>query len=122
MLIKCMVLTNKYCNIGLKNRLSPKNTLAFIDATRILGPLCLASLGLEGIGSSSFTFNSHISHNSSCPRILGPLCLTSLGLKGIGSSSFTFDSHISHNFYLNTTLACSSMINIGLQNSFSLKN
>ena len=24
----------------------------------ILGPLCLASLGLEGIGSSSFTFDS----------------------------------------------------------------
>ena len=28
-----------------------------------LGPLCLTSLGLEGIGSSSFTFDSLAPHN-----------------------------------------------------------
>ena len=32
-------------------------------APRILGPFCLASLGLEGIRSSSFTFDSHVSRN-----------------------------------------------------------
>ena len=32
-------------------------------ALMILGPLSLTSLGLEGIRSSSFTFDSHISHN-----------------------------------------------------------
>ena len=30
---------------------------------RILGPFCLALLGLEGIRSSSFTFDSHVSRN-----------------------------------------------------------
>ena len=38
-------------------------------APRILGPLCLASLGLEGIRSSSFTFDSLAAHNIwFCPQ------------------------------------------------------
>ena len=32
-------------------------------APRILAPLCLVSLGLEGIGSSFFTFDSLAAHN-----------------------------------------------------------
>ena len=35
----------------------------FVNSLRILGPLCLALLGLEWIGSSSSTFDSHASHN-----------------------------------------------------------
>ena len=42
--------------------------LHFYLAPRILGPLCLASLDLEGIGSSSFTFDSHVSRNYFYPQ------------------------------------------------------
>ena len=37
--------------------------IIFGFAPRILGPLCLASLGLEGIRSSSFTFDSLTGYN-----------------------------------------------------------
>ena len=33
------------------------------DPSTLIGPLCLASLGLEGIRSSSFTFDSLAGHN-----------------------------------------------------------
>ena len=64
---------------------------------RILGPLCLVSLGLEWIGCSSFTFDSLAAHYICfSSRISESLCLTSLKLKEIGSSLFTFDSLMAH--------------------------
>ena len=68
---------------------------------RILGPLCLASLGLEWIGSTSFIFDSLIAHYICFyfPRIPEPLCLASLRLEKIESSSFTFDSVAAHYFF-----------------------
>ena len=53
-------------------------------APRILWPLCLASLGLEGLDQARLhlTLSWHIMFGFA-PRILGPLCLASLGLGGL---------------------------------------
>ena len=45
-------------------RVDDPSTLIGVPRIRwLLGPLCLASLGLEGIRSSSFTFDSLAGHN-----------------------------------------------------------
>ena len=36
---------------------------AILACPRTLGPLCLTLLGMEGIGLSLYTFDSHIKHN-----------------------------------------------------------
>ena len=73
----------------------------FSFAPMILGPLCLASLGMEGLDQARLhlTLSRHIIFGFA-PRILGPLCLASLGLEGIGSSSFTFDSLAARKIWL----------------------
>ena len=49
------------------------NLKSHLKKHRILGPLCLASLSLEGIGSSSFTFDSHISLNQAMKKVAANL-------------------------------------------------
>merc|ERR1711888_367784 len=64
---------------------------------RILGPLCLASLGLEGLDQARLhlTLSRHIIFGFA-PRILGPLCLASLGLEGLDQARLhlTLSRHI----------------------------
>ena len=73
-----------------------KQTMYICFSTRIPEPLCLASLGLEGIESCSFTFDSFVAHYIVSSKISEPLCLASLGLVGFDSCSFTFASLAAH--------------------------
>ena len=75
--------------------------IILLFSPRIVWPVCLVSLSLEGIGLTSSTFDSHVPHNLTFAcRIQGLLCLASLGLEGIGFTLCTFDFHAPRNLTL----------------------